>query len=80
MQDLDTESQISQFEWTLHYRRQKVFLSYRSGIKKIDLIEYRRKGNTWKNNQKFQLEKEEYDKLVDFIPLVLSYVGKFKKN
>ena len=80
MQNLDTESQISQFEWTLHNGRRKFFLNYRSDIKKIDLIEYRRKGNTWKNNQKFQLKKEEYDKLVDFIPSVLSYVETYKKT
>ena len=80
MQNLDTESQISQFEWTLHNGRRKIFLNYRSDIKKIDLIEYRRKGNTWKNNQKFQLKKEEYDKLVDFIPSVLSYVETYKKT
>ena len=60
--------------------RRKLFLNYRSDIKKIDLIEYRRKGNTWKNNQRFQLEEEEYDKLVDFIPSVLSYVKTFKKT
>ena len=80
LQDLDTESQISQFEWTLHNGRRKTFPSYRSDIKKIDLIEYRRKGNTWKNNQNFQLEKKEYDNLVDFIPSVLSYVETFKKT
>ena len=80
LQDLDTESQISQFEWTLHNGRRKIFLSYRSDINKIDLIEYRRKGNTWKNNQNFQLEKKEYDNLVDFIPSVLSYVETFKKT
>ena len=80
LQDLDTESQISQFEWTLHNGRRKIFLSYRSDIKKIDLIEYRRKGNTWKNNQNFQLERKEYDNLVDFIPSVLSYVETFKKT
>ena len=80
LQDLDTESQISQFEWTLHNGRRKIFLSYRSDIKKIDFIEYRRKGNTWKNNQHFQLEKKEYDNLVDFIPSVLSYVETFKKT
>ena len=57
-EDLDTESQIFQFEWTLHNGRPKVFLNYRSDIKKIDLIEYRRKGNPWKKNQKFQLEKK----------------------
>ena len=80
LQDLDTESQISQFEWFLHNGRRKIFLSYRSDIKKLDLIEYRRKGNTWKNNQNFQLERKEYDNLVDFIPSVLSYVETFKKT
>ena len=80
LQDLDTESQISQFEWTLHNGRRKIFLNYCSDIKKLDLIEYRRKGNTWKNNQNFQLEKKEYDNLVDFIPSVLSYVETFKKT
>ena len=80
LQDLDTESQISQFEWTLHNGRRKIFLSYRSDVKKIDIIEYRRKGNTWKNNQNFQLEKKEYDNLVDFIPSVLSYEETFKKT
>ena len=80
LQDLDTESQISQFEWTLHNGRRKFFLSYRSDFKKIDIIEYRRKGKTWKNNQNFQLEKKEYDNLLDFIPSVLSYVETFKKT
>ena len=80
LQDLDTESQISQFKWTLHNGRRKIFLSYRSDIKKIDLIEYRRKGNTWKNNQNFQLERKEYDNLVDFIPSVLSFVETFNKT
>ena len=32
-----------------------------------------------KNNQLFKLEKEEYDKLVDFIRSVVSYVETFKK-
>ena len=73
---MDTESQIYQLEWSLHNGRRKIFLSYRSDIKKIDLIEE----NTWKNNQKIQLEKEEYDKLVDFIPSILSYVETFKKT
>ena len=80
LQNLDTESQISQFEWTLHNGKRKIFLSYRSDIKKIDIIEYRRKGNTWINNQNFQLEKKEYDNLIDFIPSVLSYVETFKKT
>ena len=43
MQDLDTESQISQSEWTLHNKGREVFLSYRSDFKKIDPIENHRK-------------------------------------
>ena len=31
LQDLDTKSQISQFEWTLHIARRKVFL-YKSSV------------------------------------------------
>ena len=54
------------------------FLSYRSDIKTIDFIEYRRRENFWKNNQKFQLEKEEFDKLIGFFPSVLSYVETFE--
>ena len=77
LQDLDTESQIPHFEWTLHNGKGKFFLSQRSDIKKRDLIEYidyrrNRNRNTWKNNQKFQMEKEEYDKLVDLSPRFFS--------
>ena len=46
----------------------------------MDLIEYRRKENFWKNNQKFQLEKEEYDKLINFIPSFMTYVETFTKT
>ena len=85
LQELDTESQISQFDWTLHYGRRKVFLSYRSDIKKMDLIEYRRKGKIWKNNQNFQLEKESMIIWLILSPLslYLFYVGskhKFERN
>ena len=32
---------------------------------KIDLIEYRRNGNQWKNILSLQLQREKYDKLLD---------------
>ena len=34
LQNSDTESQISQYEWTLQNGRRKVFISYRSDILK----------------------------------------------
>ena len=68
LQNLDVDSQISHFEWTLHNGRRKLHIGYRSDTKKIDLVEYCRNGNQWKNNQSLQLQREEYDKLLDMIP------------
>ena len=34
LRDLDTESHIFQFEWTLHNKRRKIFLSFCSDNKK----------------------------------------------
>ena len=80
LQNLDVDSQISHFEWTLHNGRRKIHIGYRSDTKKIDLVEYRRKGNQWKNNQSLQLPREEYDKLLDMLPSLLGYVEIFKKS
>ena len=80
LQNLDVDSQISHFEWTLHNGRRKIHIEYRSDIKKIDLLEYRKNGNQWKNNQSLQLQREEYDKLLDMLPSLLGYVETFKKS
>ena len=68
LQNLDVASQISHFESTLHNGTRKILIVYRSDTKKIDLVEYRRKGNQWKNIQYLQLQREEYDKLLDMLP------------
>ena len=80
LQNLDVDSQISHFEWTLHNGRRKIHIGYRSDTKKIDLLEYRRNGNQWKNNQSLQLQREEFDKLLDMLPSLLGYVEIFKKS
>ena len=80
LQNLDVDSQISHFEWTLHNCRRKIHIGYRSDTKKNDLVEYRRSGNQWRNNQSLQLQREEYDKLLDMLPSLLGYVETFKKS
>ena len=77
---MDVDSQISHFEWTLHNGRRKTYIGDRSDTKKIDLVESRRNGNQWKNNQSLQLQREEYDKLLDMLPSLLGYVETFKKS
>ena len=72
---MDVDSQISHFEWTLHNGRRKIHIGYRSDTKKIDLVEYRRNGN-----QSLQLQREEYDRLLDMLPSLLGYVEIFKKS
>ena len=79
LQNSDINSQISHFEWILHNGRRKIHIGHRSDTKKIELEEYRRNGNQWKNNQTLQLQREEYDKLLDMLPSVLGYVETFKK-
>ena len=80
LQNLDVDSQISHFEWTLHSGRRKIYIGYRSDTKKIELIEYRRNGYQWKINQSFQLQTEEYDKLIDILPSILGYLETYKKS
>ena len=80
LQKLDVDSQISNFEWILHNSRRKIHIGYRSDTIKIELVEYRRNENQWKNNQSLQLQREEYDKLLDMVPSLLGYVETFKKS
>ena len=80
LQNLDVDSQISHFEWILHNGRRKIHIGYISDTKKIELVEYRSNGNQWKNNQSLQLQRKEYDKLLDMLPSLLGYVETFKKS
>ena len=80
LQNLDVDSQISHFEWILHNGRRKINIGYRSDTKNVESVEYRRNGNQWKNNQSLQLQREEYDKLLDMLPSLLGYVETFKKS
>ena len=49
-------------------------------IPKKGLKEYRRNGNHWKHNKFLQLQKVQYDKLLDILPTLLSYVQLFKET
>ena len=78
--NLDVDTQISHFEWTLHNGRRKIHTGDRSDTKKIELIDYQKIGNQWNNNQFLQLQREEYDKLLDIHPSLLGYVETYKKS
>ena len=68
LQNLYVDSQIPHFQWTLHNGRRKIHLGYSSVTNKTKLIEYRRNGNQWENNQSLRLQREEYNKLMNKLP------------
>ena len=80
LQNLDVDSQISHFEWTLHNSRRDIQIGYPSDAKKNRIVEYRRYGNQWKNNHSLQLQREKYDKLLDMLRSLLDYVETFTKS
>ena len=80
MHNLDADTQISLFEWTLHNCRRKIHTGDRSDTKKIELIEYQRNGSQWNNDQSLQLQRDEYDKLLDIHLSLLGYVETYKKS
>ena len=70
LQNLDVDSQISHFEWTLHNGRRKIHIRKRSDTKKIDLVEYRRNGNQWK---KINLYNYKEKNMINYLICFLHY-------
>ena len=68
LQNLDEDSQIYLFEWILHNGWRKTHIEYQSDIRKIELLGYLINGNKWKNIQSLQLQREEYEKLLNQFP------------
>ena len=79
LQNLDVDSRISHFKWILHNSRRKIHIGYRSVTKKIELVEYRRIGKQWKNNQSLKF-KERNTTNLDMLSSLLDYVKTFKKS
>ena len=49
-------------------------------IPKKGLKEYRRNGNHWKHNQLLQLQKVQYDKLLDILPTLNKLCAVVQRN
>ena len=49
-------------------------------IPKKGLKEYRRNGNHWKLNQFLQLQKVQYDKLLDILPHIFKLCAVVQRN
>ena len=77
---LDSESNFSELKWVIDNGLRRTTLIYQSDKHKISISQQRCNGVQWSFLTKIELKKEEYKKLLEHLPDLLSYVETFKKT
>ena len=80
LDNLDVESQISEFKWVIHNGLRRTTLTYRSDKQEVSISQHRWNGYQLSFLRKIDLKKEEYKNLVDYLPILLSYIENYKKT
>ena len=80
LENLDIESQISEFKWVIHNALRRTSPVYRSDKQQVIISQHRWSGYQWSFLTNIELKKEEYENLLDHLPATLSYIEKFKKT
>ena len=76
----DSESNFSDLKWIIHHGLRRAFLIYQSDRQEISISKHHWNGVQWRFLTKIELKKEEYKKLLELLPDLLSYVEAFKKT
>ena len=79
LDNIDTEQQISFYEWILYNGKQKFAISYRNELKKVAIVQYQNSKNCWKLKATFSLYENEYKKLLNIIPNINGLTNPFTK-
>ena len=79
LDNLDVESQISEFKWVIQNGLRRTTLTYRSDKQEISISQHRWNGYQWSFLTKIDLKKGEYKNLVDHLPTLLSYIENYKR-
>ena len=79
LENLDIESEISEFKWVIHNGLRRTSIIYRSD-KQVTISQHRWSGYQWSFLTNIELKKEEYENLLEHLPTLLSYIEKFKKT
>ena len=80
LENLDIESQISEFKWVFYNGLRRTSLIYRSDKQQVTISQHRCNGYQWNFLTNIELKKEEYENLLEHLPTLLSYIEKFKKT
>ena len=76
----DRESNFSELKWVIHHGLRRAILIYQSDRQEISISQHHWNGVQWRFLTKIELKKEEYKKLLELLPDLLSYVEAFKKT
>ena len=77
---LDSESNFSELKWVIHNGLRRTTLIYQSDKQEISISQHPWNEVQWSFLTKIELIKEEYIKLLEHLPDLLSYVETFKKT
>ena len=80
LDNLDVESQISEFKWAIHNGLRRTTITSRSDKQESSISQHRWNGYQWSFLTKIDLKKEEYKNLVDHLPTLLSNIENYKKT
>ena len=72
LENLDIESQISEFKWVIHNGLRRTSLIYRSDRQQVTISQHRWNGYQWSFLTNIELKKEEYENLLEHLPTLLS--------
>ena len=79
LDNIDTEQQISFYEWILYNGKRKFAISYRNDLKKVAFVQYQKSQNCWKLKATFYLHESEYKKIFNLVPKINGLTNPFAK-
>ena len=79
LDNIDTEQQISFYDWILYNEKRKFAIIYRNDLKKVAFVQYQNSQNCWKLKATFYLHESEYKKLLNIVPKINGLTNPFAK-
>ena len=67
LENLDIESQISEFKWAIHNALRRTSLIYRSDKQQVNISQHRWNGYQWRFLTNIEFKKEEYESLLEHL-------------
>ena len=80
LENLNIDTQISEFKWVIHNGLRRTSLLYRSDKQQVTISQHRWNGYQWSFLTNIELKNEENENLLEHLPTHLSHIKNFKKT